>query len=185
MLLYRVLPWLRDAAPGEPGHALYVPEPQGKGRADNRGTYNVLYLSSAPSGAVAETFGELAVWSSEMFVRPGLPRSVRALVAYDLPDEAPVFDLDDARALDALGLRPSQVVTRDRVVTQRWALAIYEQDRWVGVRWWSYYDPKWYSYALWDISTLAPQRETIRPLTIDEPAVIQAAETLHRPRRAR
>jgi hypothetical protein len=120
-----------------------------------------------------------------MLVRPKFPGSVRALVTYELPDDVPIFDLDDVRSLEQLGLRPSEVVTRDRAVTQRWALAIYEQQRWAGVRWWSYYDPKWYSYALWDITGLVPRMDAIRPLTIDDPAVIEAAETLRRPRQRR
>lgn len=144
-----------------------------------------MYLSSATAGAVAETFGALAVWPSEMFARPALPGSVRALATYDLSDEVPVFDLDNVRSLKQLGLRPSEVVTRDRTVTQRWALAIYEQRRWAGVRWWSYYEPKWYSYALWDITKLVPQLDTIRPLALDEAAVIEAADVLRRPLRSR
>lgn len=185
MRLYRVLPWLRDAVSGEPGHPLYVPEHQGTGRADNVDRYAAVYFSSAPAGAVAEAFGNVSAWTTSMVVRPKLPGSVRALVTYDLPDDPPIFDLDDARSLEQLGLRPSEVVTRDRAVTQRWALAIFEQRRWVGVRWWSYYDPKWYSYALWDLANLVPQLDTIRPLTLDDPAVVQAAETLRRPLRAR
>lgn len=185
MRLYRVLPRLRDAAPGEPGHPLYVPEHQGAGRADNADRYSATYLSSAPPGAVAEAFGNVSAWTSSMLVRPKLPGSVRALVTYELPDDVPIFDLDDVRSLEQLGLRPSEVVTRDRAVTQRWALAIYEQQRWAGVRWWSYYDPKWYSYALWDITGLVPRMDAIRPLTIDDPAVIEAAETLRRPRQRR
>ena len=43
----------------------------------------------------------------------------------------------------------------------------------------------WYSYALWDLAKLVPQLDTIRPLTLDDPAVVQAAETLRRPLRAR
>lgn len=185
MRLYRVLPWLRDAAAGEPGHPLYVPPRQGAGRVDNPHKYRVMYLSSAPDGAVAEAFGQLAIWTAGMFVRPGLAGSVRALVAYELPDDMHVFDLDETRSLEQLGLRPSEVVTRDRAVTQRWALAIYEQRRWIGVRWWSYYDPKWYSYAVWDIARLVPQVDAIRDLTIDDPAVVEAAQTLRRPRRSR
>lgn len=185
MLLYRVFPWSRTAPATEPGHSLYVPEPQGAGRADNAGRYQALYLSSAPAGAVAEAFGSLKLWTPRMFLRPDLPGSVRALAAYVLPDDAPVFDLDDARALASLGLRPSQVVTRDRQVTQRWALAIYERRRWIGLRWWSYYDASWYSYALWNIAALRPQPEAVQPLDLDHPAVVEASEVLRRPRLSR
>jgi hypothetical protein len=33
----------------------------------------------------------------------------------------------------------------------RWvAQRIYERREWMGVRWWSYYDPRWVSAGLWD-----------------------------------
>lgn len=185
MLLYRVFAWLRTAAEGEPGHALYVPELQGAGRADNVGRYRALYVSSAAAGAIAEAFGNLKVWTPRMLLRPDLPGSVRSLGAYVVSDDPAIFDLDDAQALATLGLRPSQVVTRDREVTQRWALAIYEQRRWIGVRWWSYYDPRWYSYAFWELAALTPQLNAIQPLTIDHPALVEACEVLRRPRRSR
>lgn len=185
MLLYRVFPWLAGAAEGEPGHPLHVPEPRGAGRADNADRYRVLYLSSAPAGAVSEAFGSLALWTPGMFLRPDLPGSRRSLATYEIADERPVFDLDDPSALTSLALRPSQVVTRDRQVTQRWALTVYAQGRWSGVRWWSYYDPQWYSYAVWDIAALAVRSGTIRALAIDDPAVIEASVILRRPRHSR
>lgn len=185
MLLYRVLPWLADAAEGEPGHPLYVPEPSGSGRADNPGRYGALYLSDAEAGAVAEAFGNLRLWTPRMFVRPDLPGSVRALATYALRDAAAIFDLDAADALKALRLRPSDVVTRDRAVTQRWALAVYEMRRWSGLRWWSYYEPRWHSYAIWDIDALTLAPGIARALTIDDAAVVDAAEVLCRPRLGR
>lgn len=185
MLLYRVFPWLPRAANGEPGHALYVPDKSGAGRADSAGRYHALYLSSAPAGAVAETFGTLKLWTPRMFPRPDLPGSVRALATYDLPDMSPAFDLDDPDALKALGIRPSQVVTRDRAVTQSWALAVFQQRRWSGVRWWSYYDARWYSYAIWDVGALSIVPDTVRALTMTDTAVIEASDILRRPRRAR
>lgn len=185
MLLYRVFPWLPSAAEGEPGHALYVPEPRGAGRADNVDRYRALYLSSAPAGAVAEAFGNLKIWTRRMFPRPDLPGSARSLATYSIADASAIFDLDDADALSSLGLRPSQVVTRDRQVTQPWARAIYQQGRWSGVRWWSYYDPRWYSYAIWDLPALMAEPQTIRALTIEDPAVTEASEVLRRQRRLR
>ncbi len=183
MLLHRTFPWLAGAPVGEPGHALYVPEPGGAGRADNPGRYRALYLSSAPAGAIAETFGALKLWKPRMFRRPDLPGSVRALATYELADALPIFDLDDPDALKALGLRPSQVVTRDRAVTQPWAFAIFLQHRWSGVRWWSYYEPSWYSYAVWEIGALT--LVAVRALTMRDPAVIEASQMLRRPRRSR
>jgi hypothetical protein len=117
-----------------------------------------------------------------MFRRPDLPGSVRAMAFYDLREGAAIFDLDDARSLQTLGLRPSQVVTRDREVTRLWALTIFEQRKWSGVRWWSYYDPRWHSYAVWDIASLRVSPGSIRALSIDDPALVEAAKELRRPR---
>lgn len=183
MLLYRVLPWLASAAEREPGHTLYVPEPSGSGRADNAGRYRALYLSDAAVGAVAEAFGNLKLWTPGMFERPDLPGSVRALATYELASDVQIFDLDDADSLKALRLRPSDVVTRDRAVTQGWALAVFERGTWSGVRWWSCYDPRWHSYAIWDVRRLTPATGSPRALTLDDPAVIEAAEVLRRPSR--
>lgn len=180
MLLYRVFPWLTSARNGEPGHPLFVPQLQGGGRADNPEHYLSLYLSSAPAGAVAETFGELRSWMAEMFVRPGLPGSARALATYALPDDAPVCDLDDASTLVRLSLRPSEVVTRRTEATQRWALRIHQEQRWIGVRWWSYYDARWHSYVLWDRAALSV--EGVERLDLGHPAVVEASDVIRRPR---
>lgn len=183
MLLYRVFPWLDRAGQGEPGHALHVAERQGAGRVDNPDLYRVLYVSSAPAAAVAERFGTLTPWTPRMFLTPELPGSRKALATYELDDGVTVFDLDDTRALQELGLRPSQVVTRERAVTQRWAREIFSRRRAAGVRWWSYYDPRWYAYALWERTGLRVR--SVEPLDLDHPAVREAAEVLRRPRRTR
>lgn len=115
-----------------------------------------------------------------MLETPSLERGHRALGTYELPDRAGVLDLDDPDALKRLGLRPSDVVTRDRLVTQRWALAAYRDHRWIGVRWWSYYDPRWYSYGLWDRRYLTVTG--VEPLTLEHPAVLEAATVLPRAR---
>lgn len=179
MRLYRVFSYLASAQAGEPGHLLYVSPVQGRGRVDNPDHYRALYLSSAPAGAVAEAFGTLKTWTPDMFIRPELPGSERALGTYTVPDDARILDLDDPAALVTLGLRPSDVVTRQIKVTQRWALRIFEQRRWVGVGWWSYYDPRWHSYAIWERGVV--RRGAVEPLSLDDPVVTEASEVLRRP----
>ena len=115
-----------------------------------------------------------------MFESPARPRARRALGRYELAERASVLDLDDAVTLRELGLRPSEVVSPDRTVTQRWARAIVDKRRWVGVRWWSYYDPRWYSYGLWDRRHLTVTG--VEPLSLEHPAVVAAATVLQRPR---
>jgi len=178
--LFRVLPYLASARAGEPGHPLYVSPSTGAGRVDNPGRYGVLYVGDAAAGAVAEAFGWMPEWSALMLRgRPALAGSVHALTRYELADDAGVCDLDDASRLVDLGLRPSQVVTRERAVTQAWALALFEQGAFAGVRWWSYYDPRWGSHGLWDTARLRPV--DVERLTITHAAVLEAAEALVRP----
>jgi hypothetical protein len=176
--LYRVFPYLAAAAPGEPGSPLYLP-PQGGGRLDNPDLYSVFYAGSAEAGAVAEAFGRFPEWTRAILAgSPALPGSARALAAYRLYDGASVCDLDDAVQLAALGLRPSDVVSRDYARTREWARRLFREGRWSGVRWWSYYDPRWASLGIWDAAALS--LVTLRVLTLDDPAVIEAARTIAR-----
>ncbi|HVF76235.1 MAG TPA: RES domain-containing protein [Acidimicrobiales bacterium] len=148
------------------------------GRVDNPEQYDVLYLSDGPGGACAETFAYLSVWNDLLLLgSPLLPDSVAAIATYAL--DAAVCDLDDAARLVALGLRPSSVVTRERPVTQAWALRLFAEGRWAGVRWWSYHDPRWGSHGIWDIGAL--RLEGVEPVTLDHPGVGEAAEVLARP----
>lgn len=177
-ILYRVLPFLAKAAPRQPGGALYVP-PQGGGRIDNPELYSVLYLSDAAAGAVAEAFGRFPEWTAALLRgSQALPGRVRAIASYHLADEEPLCDLDDPERLRALRLRPSDVVSRDYLRTRRWARRIFEQREWAGVRWWSYYDPRWTSIGLWKFDRLALL--SVTALRLDDAAVAEAGRTISR-----
>lgn len=186
MLLYRVFPHLPGAAPGDPGHPEYLHKPQGKGRLDNPAEYDCWYLAAEASGAVGETFGDLHVWTSGMFSFPALAGATRALGTYEIPDATPILDLDDARNLLAHGLRPTQVIERNRPVTQGWALQIFSETsasgarKWNGVRWWSYHRPQWRIYGLWE---LMPHCVKVESLDLNHPAVVDAARALAKRRR--
>jgi hypothetical protein len=181
--LFRVLPYFASAVPDEPGGPLYLP-PQGGGRIDNPGTYSVLYLSDSPAGAVAEAFGRFPEWTAAILEGPPvLPGSRRALARYTLKSAEAICNLDDAKQLVALGLRPSDVVSRDYSVSRAWARRVFdqktgEQKKWIGVCWWSYYSPKWSSYGLWDLRGLA--FEDVMPLRLDHPAMVEASNTIVR-----
>ncbi len=152
MKLFRVFPYEPNAAPNEKGGALFVPGSTA-GRIANPDLYRELYLSLQPEAGIAEAFGRLSIWHPADFVRAG--GSPLALAAYELPDDAPIFDLDSVKALASLGIeRPSEVVIRNRKITQRWARRIFERGIHIGVRWWSYYDPAWTSVGLWNIADL-------------------------------
>ena len=182
-ILYRVLPFLPGAAPGQPGHPLYIP-PQGGGRLDNPDIYRILYLADQASGAIAESFGRFPEWTSAILAgSPSLPGSSRVLARYNLPDTLQVCNLDDPQQLITLHLRPSEIVSRAYADTRAWARRIFAAKLWGGIRWWSYYDPRWSSFGLWDIETL--RFEEIIPLTLDTPALIEAATVIARPIRKR
>lgn len=178
MLLYRVFPYLPSARKGDPGHPLHVHPAQGKGRWDNPEAYLAWYMTSEPSSAVGEAFAGLSTWRQEMFAFPQLPGSLRALGTYDVPDDLPYVDLDDARTLVELGMRPSQVIERNRPYTQGKALKLYNDGRWNGLRWWSFHRPQWRVWCLWDIDPRSVAREA---LDVDHPAVRDAADTLAKP----
>ena len=182
-ILYRVFPYLASASKYETGGALYIP-PQGGGRLDNPGIYSVLYLSDSPSGAIAEAFGRFPEWSSAILASgSAMPGSFRAIATYLLPEEAKICNLDDASQLIELGLRPSDVVTRDYERSRCWARRIWESSQWTGVRWWSFYDSKWASYGLWNTALLKVQ--AVRELRLDDEHLIDASRVISRPVRVR
>lgn len=177
--LFRVFPWASASREGSPGDALFVPG-LGGGRIDNPDRYLALYLSDSAGGACAEAFAYKPVWDVGMLRGPpGLPGSVQALATYSLDPDVAVCDLDDASRLVELDMRPSHVVTRDRAATRAWALRIFREQRWGGIRWWSYYDPRWGSHGIWateDLTVVA-----VDALALDHPAMLEAAEVLNRP----
>jgi hypothetical protein len=181
LLLYRVFPYLPSALEGEAGHPLYVHPNQGAGRFDNPALYLAWYVSSEPSSAVGEVFASLTHWSEAMFDFPLIPDSRRALATYRLQDDLPYVDLDDPQRLVELGVRPSQVVQRNRPYTQALAARIYAMADYNGIRWWSFHRPSWRVWCLWEI---VPSVETVDELTLDHPAVKEAAENLAKPRSA-
>ncbi len=155
MLLYRVFPYLPGAEPGEPGHPLFLQPFQGTGRWDNPRSYLAAYLSSSPSGAIGETFAHLSTWRRPMLRVPTLAGAERRLGTYLLDEEVhPLLDLDDAKALLARGIRPTEVVIRNRPRTQQLAAAVFAEGVWAGLNWWSMHRPQWTLQALWAVDAL-------------------------------
>lgn len=181
---YRVFPQLPRARLEEPGGALFIP-PQGGGRLDNPDLFRVLYLSDSAAGAIAEAFGRFPEWTASMLAgSPSLPGSHHALAQYSIPPQLNICNLDDARQLLELDLRPSEVVSRVYETTRGWARRIFAMQRepsgvrWKGVSWWSYYDPRWKSVGLWDTRSL--RVEAISRLNLDHPALHEAAGVITR-----
>lgn len=171
--MYRIVPWIEGARKDEPGHPLYAPAGRRGGRIDNPDHYRVLYAASDAAGAFAEAFGNKSVWRAEMLRSSRLPIARRSLVEIDT--DARILDLDDARGLLARKLRPSDVATPDRAVTQRWALEAFALNTWDGVRWWSIRDARWSVYGLWSARRRVV---SVTPLTLGHPAAHAAAEIL-------
>ena len=181
MILYRVLPLDRRAAPADPGGALWWPRVlQGPGRHDNPELYGCMYVSESPVSAVAEALapfrstGELV---SEMLVRGDRPLALAEL-SLESADGA-LVDLDDGAVLAGEGLRPSRVATRDRMRTQGWARDLHERHPGAaGLRWWSTLEAAWINVTLFD--RVAPSLSVIdlRTLGTGEDVVGEAAELL-------
>jgi hypothetical protein len=180
MARYHRVAWYDAAArtPDTSGHPLYVYPRQGTGRVDDaEHEYLVRYVGTDPAGCVAEAFGDFGVWTPALLEPPPTLRgAVRALVTYDI--DARVCDLDDAKCLTQLGLRPSQVVSSERRVTQRWARQVFDSGRYDGVSWWSRRDARWTSAGLWHVAGATVEDVTV--LDLDHPAVVEAAGVLLR-----
>lgn len=186
MLVYRVSPYDDSASEGNPGHPDYLHKPQGKGRIDNPRAYDSWYYAQAPEAAVGEVFGDITKWDDDMFEMPVLPRAYRVLGTYELPDDLSILDLDDAQNLLQHGLRPTQVIARNRATTQTWPMCIFQEAdhsgerKWSGVRWWSFQRPQWTVMCLWNDAAQDPLHTlvNVEVLYIGHPVIADAARTL-------
>ncbi len=179
MILHRCFAWAGGARETDPDGALRFPrEFQGDGRHDNPVAYGCLYVAEREVSAVVE---QLAPFRGqrlipELLVRRGLPLAVAAI---ELPDRAQVIDLDDPLVLAEHELRPSLVATRRREVTQPQALALYRRHRFAaGVRWWSVFEALWANVTLFDRAARRLHLRDVRLLTVEDPAVTEAAGLL-------
>ncbi len=77
-----------------------------------------------------------------------------------------------------LGLRPSEIVSRDYARTRAWARRIFDEGVWAGVRWWSYYSPDWASFGIWNLAGL--RVKDVQPLTLEDPDVLLASRIIAR-----
>ena len=74
-------------------------------------------------------------------------------------------------------LRPSQVATRDRTVTQAQALALHDRHtEAAGLRWWSTFEAQWINVTLFDRAASRLRVREVRALTLEDPTVMQAAD---------
>lgn len=148
---------------------------QGSGRADNPDHYATLYLGGSPLAAVAErlqAFRGMSLNAADLRLTAFGTRSRLGLARLSIEDGAEC-DLDHPEPLAERGLVPSDVATRDRSLTQAWALHIWRERRWRGVRYWSALEAKWPVIARWAIDDVTV--EEVEPLSLLHPAVREAA----------
>jgi hypothetical protein len=179
VILHRCFAWARRARETDLDGPLWFPrEFQGEGRHDNPGVYGCMYVADREVSAVVEQLarfrGQRLV--PELLVRRGLPLAVAAI---ELPDRAQVIDLDDPAVLATHELRPSVVATRRRDVTQPQALDLYRRHRFAaGLRWWSVFEALWANFTVFDRATRRLRLQAVRPLSLEDPAVAEAADLL-------
>lgn len=179
MNLYRCFVWSRRARPVDRDGALWFPRGlQGEGRHDNPDVYGCLYVADRPVSAVVE---QLARFRGQrltdgMLVRRGLPLAVATI---ELPDNRRIVDLDDPAILEAHGLRPSEIATRRRAVTQPQALALHRRHpRAAALRWWSTFEALWANFTVFDRAAGALRLADVHRLRIADDAVAEAADLL-------
>ena len=177
MTLYRCFAWKRDARPDAPDGALWFPRMfQGDGRHDNPDAYGCLYLSDRAISSIVE---QLAAFRGQrlmasMLRRRGLPLAVARL---ELDAGRGLIDLDDPAVLARERLRPSQIATRRRGVTQAHALALFRRHRSApGLRWWSTWEAQWTNVTLFDRAAAALRVVDVAELTLEHPDLLEAAE---------
>jgi hypothetical protein len=185
VILYRCFAWDARARDTEPDGALWFPRLyQGEGRHDNPDLYGCLYLSDHALSSLVE---QLAQFRGQRLLpsllrRRGLPL---ALAELEFDDRAELVDLDDPAVLRRERLRPSRVATRQRSTTQPQARLLYARHPGAGgLKWWSIYEALWINVTVFDRAAPRLRRISVRPLTIDDPAVVEAADffglrTLH------
>jgi hypothetical protein len=177
LIFHRCFPWDRNST--EADGPLWFPRPyQGDGRHDNPSVYGCLYASENEAAGVVEQLAQFrgTRLAPQMLSRAGLRL---ALASIELDDEAEVIDFDEPLVLAGEGLRPSLVATRERSITQPQALELYRrQAAAAALRWWSVHESLWANLTVFDRAVPMLRLLDIRALELDDPAVVEAAETL-------
>jgi hypothetical protein len=177
VILYRCFAWNERARPGKADSPLWFPrEFQGEGRHDNPDCYGCLYLADRALSCVVEQLARFRGQrlSAPLLVRRGLPL---ALAELELDERARLMDLDDPVVLRRERLRPSQVATRQRIVTQPQARELHDKHPdTAGLRWWSSYEALWANVTVFDRAALMLRTQSVHALTVDDPVVVEAAD---------
>jgi hypothetical protein len=179
VILHRCFAWDRRAVPDREGGPLWLATAyQGGGRHDNPDVFGCLYLAGSAASALVEQLAPFRgnVLRPEFLVRRGLPLG---LAQIELDDAAELVDLDDPAVLVSNALRPSEVATRRREITQPQALELYRRhERAAGLRWWSTFEALWTNVTLFDRAAALLRLVDVRRVDINDEAVREAADLL-------
>jgi hypothetical protein len=181
LILHRCFAWNERARPDQPDSPLWFPRVfQGDGRHDNPDAYGCLYLTDREASGVVE---QLARFRGQRLIEPMLVRRELplALAAIELPDDSELIDLDDPVVLRRRRLRPSLVATRERSLTQPHALSAYRDTDAAGLRWWSIFESLWANFTIFDRAGPRLALQDVRPLSLEDRAVVEAADYLGLP----
>src|SRR6187551_1483966 len=159
MILHRCFAWdQRAGATGSDGPLWFPRVYQGEGRHDNPDRYGCLYLSEQALSTLVE---QLARFRGQRLLpsllrRRGLPL---ALAHLELDNDA------------------SRVATRQRSTTQPQARLLHARypDA-AGLKWWSTYESLWMNVTVFDRAAPRLRVVSVRSLTTDDPAVVEAAD---------
>jgi hypothetical protein len=89
-----------------------------------------------------------------------------------------IVDLCDPERLVEFDLAPDRIASRQRRVTQSIAAAIHREG-WRGLRWWSVFFGEWHTIVLFRDRVESPLKPgEPEPLSLDHPAVVEAAQAL-------
>jgi RES domain len=158
---WRVFPWDVAARPGDPYTPQYVLPAgvQTGGRFDLSDTPTLYLALEDPAHALAEVLQSLR---GKREIRNGhLRRGVRgspgvyhplAIVETWMPDAIydALPDLGDPRKLVELGIRPDDLSSRDRPLTQRISRTLHDDHGLPGFRWWSAFGGQWHVAVLYN-----------------------------------
>jgi hypothetical protein len=192
-VLWRAFPWDRAAPDGAPFSLRSVAPGfrQNYGRFDLHGQPSVLYLAQTPAHAVAEVLRGLKSHPGDPSTRHRLadedllgPRGLpRVVVGARLPARVAdaVPDFARGEVLARFDVRADELCSRDRRVTQAAARRIHAHpDAVPGFCWWSALHGDWHVVLLFLDRVGIGEIQFGEPevLTVDHPAVAEAAEAL-------
>ena len=178
--LWRVFPWNRMAAAGEPFAPDYIRPQQVSGRFDLRDEPLLLYLAESPAHAIGEKIQRyrgraIGDWALREYGWP------LALVDIGISEGVlrTVADLTQPSVLRRLRCRPDAIASFDRQRTQEIARQIHAKGH-TGLRWWSALTADWHTTVLFldrvPRESLAYSKPDL--LTLDTAALCDAARLL-------